>query len=159
MKLHRIKFGGILRELSVSPLNELVAPKPTRAYTSQFLKCSPGTFSKSRVLAVNSRASLTIAIEAIFKSELPTVLHSLRSWSKQLALESSKSANLHFPKNRKMDASRYEYLVWSDDFLHWLSLVIAARHCSSRVTVVTPIQSSLDVIKRSRNRSAESASH
>jgi len=67
---------------------------------SQFSKRKPGTFSKSRVFAVRSSALFTNAIDAIFRSELPTFRKLLRRTSNCLAASSSKSANFHRPKNR-----------------------------------------------------------
>lgn len=58
--------------------------------SSQFSNFSPGTFSKSRRLAVSSRASAARAQQAILRSEVVTRRQSGRSRSKCAAAASSK---------------------------------------------------------------------
>jgi len=58
--------------------------------SSQFSLRRPGTFSKSRRLAVSRSASLTIAVAAIFRSIAPSRGHCARRRSNSPATASSK---------------------------------------------------------------------
>ena len=62
----------------------------TDHYSSQFSNFNPGTFSKSRRLAVSNRALFAMAMHAVFKSMVAILTPALRKSLKSLtAFESS----------------------------------------------------------------------
>src|SRR5262249_3744292 len=80
-----------------------IGPQPTRkgcglhfqeckCYSSQFSNLSPGTFSKSRRLALRNRALFAMAMQAVFRSMVAIFTPDLRKLLKSpAAVDSSKA--------------------------------------------------------------------
>ena len=74
-------------------------------YDSQLSKRRPGTFSKSMIFAVSNVASLTKAVAAILRSQLPIFTFFARSSSNMVAAASSNGATLQSEKKRNSEYS------------------------------------------------------